>query len=109
MSKQFIMTTVFVGLSGLIALAAHAEGIDTLLVIEPSRQYPRNSEGDVVTLKDGRLCLVYTRFTGCGRDDSAADIVARTSSDEGKTWSNDRILVRNEGRENVMSVSIISR
>jgi len=112
MNKQLVMTTAFVGLSGLIhppggSRVVYADGIDTLLVIEPSKQCPRNSEGDVVELKDGRLCLVYIRFTGGGRDDAAADIVARTSNDDGKTWSDDRILVRNEGRRNVMSVSIV--
>ena len=31
----------------------------------------------------------------------------RTSSDGGKTWSDDRILLKNEGAENTMSVSIL--
>ena len=84
-----------------------ASGLDTLLTIEPSPERPRNSEGDLVALKDGRLCLVYTRFRSGGADNSTADIVLRTSADDGKTWSDDRILVRNEGQENVMSVSIL--
>lgn len=79
----------------------------TLLVIEPSKAYPRNSEGDVVELKDGRLALVYTRFTGGRSDASKADLCIRTSSDAGKTWTDDRILVPNEGKDNVMSVSIV--
>lgn len=87
--------------------AAETAGPQTLLVIEPSKQYPRNSEGDVVELKDGRLMLVYTRFTSGGADNSKADICARTSTDGGKTWGDDRILVPNEGRENVMSVSVV--
>ncbi|MHC4444674.1 MAG: sialidase family protein [Planctomycetota bacterium] len=86
---------------------AWGSDIKTLLVIEPSKEYPRNSEGDVVQLKGGRLCLVYTRFTSGSGDFSSADIVCRTSSDDGKTWSKDRILVRNEGQNNIMSVSII--
>ena len=45
------------------AFVAHAqENIETLLVIDPSEQNPRNTEGDIVELKDGRLCLIYSRF-----------------------------------------------
>ncbi len=84
-----------------------AKGIETLLTIEPSKQYPRHSEGDVVELKDGRLCLVYTRFSGGASDHAAADLVMRVSGDGGKTWSDDRVLVKNEGGMNVMSVSIL--
>jgi len=82
-------------------------GRETLLVIEPTQQQPRNSEGDVVRLRDGRLCLVYTRFAGGTRDHSAADLAMRTSSDNGRSWSRDRILLANEGKCNVMSVSIV--
>ena len=89
------------------SLVEAADGVETLLVIEPTKQFPRNSEGDIVELKDGRLCLVYTRFTGGGADNSAADIVARMSSDDGRNWSEDRMLVENGGKENVMSVSIV--
>lgn len=91
----------------MVSLAARAVGIETLLVIDPSEKYPRNSEGDVVELRDGLLCLAYTRFTGGSGDHAGADIAARTSADGGKTWSDDRILVKNEGKMNVMSVSIV--
>ncbi len=84
---------------------SRAADFETLLVIEPTSEHPRNSEGDIVQLADGRLCLAYTRFTGGTADHSAADIVARTSDDGGKTWSADRVIVPNEGQANVMSVS----
>jgi sialidase-1 len=77
------------------------------VTIEPTRENPRNSEGDIIELKDGRLCLIYSRFTGGGDDDAAADLALRTSSDEGKTWSDDRIVVRRAGGLNVMSVSLL--
>ena len=79
----------------------------TLLVIQPSSAAPRNSEGAILPLADGRLLLVYTRFTGGGWDHAAADIACRESQDGGLTWSSDRLLVENEGRENVMSVSLL--
>lgn len=80
-------------------------GLATLLVIDPHQKQPRNSEGDIVLLADGRLCLIYTRFTDGSGDGSAADLAMRTSDDGGTTWRPDRIIVPNEGR-NVMSVSV---
>ena len=84
-----------------------ALGVGPLLLIEPDKRQPRNSEGDIIELKDGRLCLVYARFTGGAADESAADLAMRTSNDGGKSWSKDRIIVRNEGKMNVMSVSLL--
>ena len=81
----------------------------TLLVIEPTEDNPRNSEGDVVELRDGKLVLVYTRFRGGAADNAKADICARTSTDGGTTWGANRTLVTNEGAENTMSVSILRR
>lgn len=81
--------------------------LKTLLTIEPTESSPRNSEGALLRLGDGALCLAYTRFTGGSRDNSGAEIARRLSRDEGLTWSGDEALVRDEGRENVMSVSLL--
>lgn len=78
-----------------------------LLVIEATAEHPRNSEGAILPLKDGRLCLIYTRFTGGTADDAAADLAMRISGDQGQTWSEDQIVVKNQGRGNVMSVSLL--
>ncbi|MCX5644005.1 MAG: sialidase family protein [Phycisphaerae bacterium] len=86
---------------------AGSAGIQTLLTIEPGKENPRNSEGDIIELKDGRLCLIYTRFTGGGGDDAAADLALRVSQDRGQTWSDDKIVVRHTGGLNVMSVSLL--
>jgi hypothetical protein len=68
----------------------------------------RNSEGAMVTLADGRVMLAYTRYGPGGSDADKAVIAARFSDDGGRTWSTrDRILVRDEGRENDMSVSLL--
>ncbi len=80
---------------------------ETLLTIEPTKDQPRNSEGDIIELKDGRLCLIYTRFTGGTSDHATADLAMRTSPDRGKTWSGDKIVIRREGGNNVMSVSLL--
>ncbi len=80
---------------------------ETLLTIEPTEDHPRNSEGDIIELKNGRLCLIYTRFTGGTSDHAAADLAMRTSHDRGKTWSDDKIIIRREEGSNVMSVSLL--
>ena len=92
-------------------------GVNTLLTIEPTDSQPRNSEGDIIALRDGRLCLIYSRYRGPRpdpsksgggvRDHSPADLAMRTSSDGGKTWSDDRIVVTNDAGMNVMSVSLL--
>jgi hypothetical protein len=70
---------------------------------------PRNSEGAFVTLRDGRVLFVYTRYYGKSwADHATADIVGRYSAGGGRSWSKaDRIIVKNEGRLNVMSVSLL--
>jgi sialidase-1 len=79
----------------------------TLLTIEPTAEQPRNSEGDIIELQDGRLCLIYTRFTGGTGDHAAADLAKRVSRDGGQSWSDDELIVRHEGAANVMSVSLL--
>ena len=69
-----------------------------------SPENPRNGEGAIVALKDGRLLLGWTRFTGGGADHSAADIYGRISEDSGHTWGEPRMLQQNVGVQNVMSV-----
>ena len=61
-------------------------------------------------LPDGRLMFAYTRYCGTeGRDASPAEIAGRFNTDQGRTWSpDDTILLPNEGKANVMSVSLLS-
>src|SRR5690606_4282453 len=72
----------------------------TLLTIEPDEESHRNSEGDIIRLGDGRLALVYTRFSGGTSDHAAAYLALRTSADNGKTWTSDTKLLENEGAAN---------
>lgn len=80
--------------------------LEHLLTIAPGPGHTRNSEGDIIRLSDGKLALVYSRFAGGDDDHSSAVLAMRTSGDEGKTWSDDTVLVANEGGRNVMSVSL---
>jgi len=70
---------------------------------------PRNSEGDFVTLKNGRILFVYSHYTGASTCDHApAYLAGRFSDDKGKTWSKaDFTVLENEGEMNVMSVSLL--
>ena len=67
---------VLAALLGALALPNRLPAKETLLVLQATKEFPRISEGDLIELKDGRLCAVYTRFTSGGADDSAADLVA---------------------------------
>ena len=83
-------------------------GKQIVLRIEPSVDNPRNSEGDFIRLKDGRILFVYTHFTGGRGDDSRAHLSGRFSSDGGQTWTQtDRLILPNEGKLNTMSVSLL--
>ena len=70
-----------------------AAELETLVTIEPTQMHPRNSEGDLIELSDGRLCLVYTQFYGGDSDHAAANLVRRISGDGGMTWSDDRTII----------------
>lgn len=85
-------------------------GVTQPLVLAPGEDNPRNSEGDFIRLKDGRLLFVYTHFTGRSANDAAsAYLASRVSGDGGRTWSKrDEIVVpAGEGRQNIMSVSLL--
>ena len=65
-------------LAGWPALVVGAE-MEPLLVIEPSKENPRNSEGDIIELKDGRL-MMFMRTSGGSQ-------YTCHSKDAGETWS----------------------
>ncbi len=68
---------------------------------------PRNSEGAFVRLANGSFLLVYSRYNGDSwGDDCSADLASRISCDGGKTWSDEKLLLKNPAL-NVMSVSLL--
>jgi len=68
---------------------------------------PRNSEGAFVSLADGSLFFAYSRYSGKHWNDHAsADICAIVSKDQGNSWSEPFVLVKNPAL-NVMSVSFL--
>ncbi|MBQ9368853.1 MAG: exo-alpha-sialidase [Victivallales bacterium] len=69
----------------------------------------RHSEGSFVTLKNGRLLYIYTRYlAGRGGDNDSADLACCFSDDGGMTWQMGDVLVRHEEEDmNIMSVSLL--
>lgn len=79
-----------------------------LTVAPTNSQNPRNSESDIIVLKDGRLLLGWTEFYGgSSSDDGNARIVGRISEDGGRTWGEKYTLVEHEGGRNVMEVNFL--
>ena len=77
------------------------------IIAPTSQENPRNGEGDIVALADGRLLLAWGRFTG-PYDYSPADIHGRFSEDGGYTWGSPFLIQENVGTCNVMSASFLS-
>ncbi|MBQ3151609.1 MAG: exo-alpha-sialidase [Clostridia bacterium] len=77
--------------------------------IRPCEDNPRNSEGDFITLKDGRILFVYCRFDGNAHDNAPCDIAGVISEDGGKTFGEPFIVARasEHGVNNIMSVSVM--
>ncbi len=83
-------------------------GKEVVLRLEPGPDNFRNSEGDFITLKDGRILFVYTHFTGGNGDNDSAYLAGRYSDDKGSTWTQtDSLIVANEAGMNIMSVSML--
>lgn len=118
MKKTFLIIVLFVLLGALKGFAQtnpkrtlkdSYSGKEVVLRLETGDNNPRNSEGDFITLKDGRILFIYTHYTGqSGADWGNAYLASRFSSDNGKTWSKEsKIEVQQEGVNNVMSVSMV--
>ncbi len=84
-------------------------GKEVAIRLEPGPDNPRNSEGDFITLENGRILFIYTHYTGkSGGDNDSAYLAAIYSDDKGKTWTRQQgKIVEQEGKLNVMSVSLL--
>lgn len=85
------------------------EVISRNLTLNPGDNNPRNSEGDFIQLKDGRILFVYSHYYGESSSDHAtAYLAGRYSSDQGESWTDEDVeILPNEGGMNVMSVSLL--
>jgi len=84
------------------------KGVEKNRLLAPKPGNARNSEGDFIQLKDGRVLFVYSHFTGGGSDHAAGHLAGRFSSDGGKTWTKDDVVILEQtGGFNDMSVSLL--
>lgn len=68
----------------------------------------RNSEADMLALRDGRLLLAWTEFhTSNGSDWGSARLSAVFSKDGGRTWGGKTVLQPNIGTMNVMEPDLL--
>lgn len=81
-----------------------------VLDLAPSKNNPRNSEGAFLTLSNGQIIFVFSRFTGnSDADDASADICILFSTDNGKSFGNEKVLFtcEDENALNIMSISLM--
>ncbi|MDD3725591.1 MAG: sialidase family protein [Candidatus Ratteibacteria bacterium] len=79
--------------------------IDLLPALEKN---PRNSEGSMIELKNGKIMFIYSHFYGGPEDNAPAFLAVRYSFDKGESWTDkDEVIIENEGKENVMSASLL--
>lgn len=94
--------------AGATPAAAMVDGAEIVLELPPGEGNPRNSEGDFITLQDGRILFIYTHFTGGASDHAEAHLAVRASRDQGRSWSqDDTVLFAGEAGQNIMSVSLL--
>ena len=105
---KIAITLLLMATCVIAAEPASQPAIFKTVVCPISKDNPRNGEGDIAVLNDGRLLLVYSHWTraGAAADDAPADIRGRTSSDGGRTWSDDFVMIPNDAM-NLMSVSLL--
>ena len=80
-----------------------------ILDLAPTPENRRNSEGCFLTLKDGRLLFVYTRYGAEGYHDGCnADLYGIISEDNGETFGEPFLFSGRDriGADNVMSVTL---
>ena len=85
--------------------------------LAPSKFNPRNSEGDFLRAKDGKIYFAYSRYSldpgkyadDTSNDHAPCDIYMISSADEGETWSEPTLLAsaKDFGVSNIMSVSAL--
>jgi len=78
-----------------------------VLAVDWTAEHPRNSEGAFAALQSGRIIFYYSQFLAGDEDYSPARIVGIHSDDQGRTWSEPRVVVADDARQNVTSPSLV--
>lgn len=75
--------------------------------LDPTPKHPRHTEGSYVTLKSGRILFNYSQFSEGQHDHSPSAIAEIYSDDQGRTWSQPRVVIPTGSHQNIMSVSLL--
>jgi len=79
-----------------------------LLLAPATAEHPRNSEADMLVLRDGRILVAWIEFYGSSAQDwGAARIAAMISTDKGRSWHGKYTLQENIGQMNVMEPDLL--
>lgn len=81
-----------------------------ILDLPPGPGNPRNSEGAFLTLTDGRILFIYSRFVGDScMDHATTHLMKMYSADGGSTWTEPEVIFTTAEHEatNIMSVSLM--
>lgn len=79
-----------------------------LIVCPSTETSPRQSEADILELKDDRLLLAYTDFYTKGKNDfSPSRISGKLSPDKGRTWTDPFIIQENIAKINGMEPTLL--
>jgi Neuraminidase (sialidase) len=101
---SMVLSIALIGLSSF----QPSDEIFRLTIAKASKLNSRNSESDIIRLKNGNLLLGWTEFyAGSGADDGSARIVGRISKDGGRSWGDKYTLVEHTDALNVMEVSFL--
>jgi sialidase-1 len=104
-------TVAAFGVSVLAALThgagAASPGVIESFIARASVKQPRQTEADIVVLRDGSLFAAWSDFYEQAADNAPARISAAKSTDGGRTWGPRFTLQENTGKANVMSVSLV--
>jgi sialidase-1 len=83
---------------------------NTVFQLDPTAHNARNSEGAFLTLLDGRILYAWSKFISqSSHDNEPSLIAARISSDGGRTWADEELILAKpeRGAHNLMSVSLL--
>ncbi len=81
-----------------------------ILDLAPGQENNRNSEGSFITLQNGNILFIYTRYRGEGHhDECTADLYGMVSTDGGESFGEPYPVFSCEdvGADNIMSVSLL--
>ncbi|MBV6431267.1 MAG: hypothetical protein IANPNBLG_01396 [Bryobacteraceae bacterium] len=103
-----LLTAVAITAAAAFLLQAKLKQAFEYVVAPSTESNKRNSEADMLVLKDGRVMLAWTEFyTSSGSDFGAARIGAMFSSDGGRTFKDKTVLQENIGNRNVMEPDLL--